>query len=437
MDSRNWRVKREPKDEGTGPRSPDGFPSHLWGRTSGGSETNQPGSSSFSSWGALPAYKESQPPYRGGLNPRRGRFSQPLLRPHTITKDPQADDAITQNQRIYVGNLPYDAKVNDIRGLFADISYQIKDISMSIDPMTGRNPSYCFVDFTTKEAAEKTIQHYNGLSFMGRPLKVNLSVKPGTGTGRYHLKHNNQSTDPAVKIQPPAQELPQKDNENPYAFDRWRRHDDKIEPDILNHTALEEERRLRVGGLPRFFDQPTTNLKIRELFKGYNIEVVSKLRSPHKTIKKDPGNNYQCYVDLATKEEADEAAAALNGIEMWNWTITVTKWEKVSTKLHERERVYISNLPRSFDDRTLINEVKCLLEPFGVLQFISHITNNRAMSEKQQSTRCYCYVEFAEGQQADAAIRTLGQTAQVKGRRVTLKAPNQRGALEEHFSKTE
>lgn len=46
---------------------------------------------------------------------------------------------------------------------------------MSVDPMTGRNPSYCFVDLASKDLAEHVMEEYNGRDFMRRPLKV----KPG------------------------------------------------------------------------------------------------------------------------------------------------------------------------------------------------------------------------------------------------------------------
>ena len=44
--------------------------------------------------------------------------------------------------------------------------------------MTGRNPSYCFVDFESKDLAERVMEEYNGLDFMRRPLKVKSGKFP-------------------------------------------------------------------------------------------------------------------------------------------------------------------------------------------------------------------------------------------------------------------
>lgn len=334
-----------------------------------------------------------------------------------------------------MGNLPYDAKINDIRALFTDISTLIQDISMSVDPMTGRNPSYCFVDFTTKEAAEETIEKFNGVPFMKRPLKVRPSVQPGTGGGRYHLKGSSGNHNRTTRTDSSVQQSTQNETGSPYVFDRWRRLDTQIDLEDLNSTAIKESRRLNVGGLPRFPDQPTTNMKMRELFKDYDVEVVSKLRSAPDSLKEAAGNQYHCFVDLRTKAEADHAVSALNETDRFNWDITVTKWEGISTKLHERQRVYVDDLPRRFPDRVLVNEVKGLMEPFGELRFVSDIYNHRP-KDGIPSNWCCCYVEFAVGRQADAAIHALDKVGEVKGCKVTVGA-RARGALEEHFSKPE
>ena len=54
---------------------------------------------------------------------------------------------------------------------------------MSVDPMTGCNPSYCFIDLTTRELAERVMEEYNGADFLRRPLKVKPGVKSGGGSG--------------------------------------------------------------------------------------------------------------------------------------------------------------------------------------------------------------------------------------------------------------
>ena len=186
--------------------------------------------------------------------------------------DPARLQAIAEGRRLYVGNMPYIAKTKDVEILFAEGGYQllvfirvIKDvhtltydrehINMSIDPYTGRNPSYCFVELATQEQADRAMLELNGKECLGRPVKV------GPGVARSRNKR-------------PRDELEQRtrntsENQKP-VFDRWTR------TDAPNHWKgySEQGRRLFVGGLPRMPDHHTVNADVRELFKGYSVCVL-------------------------------------------------------------------------------------------------------------------------------------------------------------------
>lgn len=47
---------------------------------------------------------------------------------------------------------------------------------MSIDPFTGRNPSYAFVDLTKSTHAQRAITELDGKEMLGRPIKVKPAV---------------------------------------------------------------------------------------------------------------------------------------------------------------------------------------------------------------------------------------------------------------------
>jgi RNA recognition motif-containing protein len=96
----------------------------------------------------------------------------------------QAEQAIEEGRRLYVGNMPYQATTKDVEKLFEDVLNGVQAINIAVDPMTGRNPSYCFVDFTTREMAERVMDEYDGRDFMRRPLKVKPGVRSGNLTGR-------------------------------------------------------------------------------------------------------------------------------------------------------------------------------------------------------------------------------------------------------------
>ena len=126
---------------------------------------------------------------------------------------------------------------------------------MSIDPYTGRNPSYCFVELTSKQQADIAIRDLNGRDFLGRPVKV------GPGVARSRNKRPREGSDQRVRN---TQDCPKP------VFDRWTRTD---APDHWKGYT-EEGRRLFVGGLPRMPDHHTVNADVRELFKGYSVYVL-------------------------------------------------------------------------------------------------------------------------------------------------------------------
>ena len=133
--------------------------------------------------------------------------------------------------------------------------YDSEHINMSIDPYTGRNPSYGFVEVATKKQADRAMLELNGTEFLGRPVKV------GPGVARSRNKR-------------PREELDQRahnprNNTRP-VFDRWTRTD---APDHWKGYT-EQGRRLFVGGLPRMPDHHTVNADVRELFKGYSVCVL-------------------------------------------------------------------------------------------------------------------------------------------------------------------
>lgn len=108
---------------------------------------------------------------------------------------PNRSDAQAQGQgsadegaagtRLYVGNLLYTAQRADIEELFAERGFTVAGVSISVDPFTGRNPSYCFVDLDSPEEAQRAIADLNGVDVRGRALRVSPGVaKRGSAQGQ-------------------------------------------------------------------------------------------------------------------------------------------------------------------------------------------------------------------------------------------------------------
>lgn len=127
-------------------------------------------------------------------------------------------------------------------------------IDIAIDPFTGRNPSYCFVDLESKELADRAMVALDGREMLGRPIKI----KPGVAKNS------------AERIQQRMEGLPNRDKVTPGGVDRWRRNDGPS----YGKMNSDSSRRLYVGGLPKLVDQDTISSGITQFFRGYNMYVV-------------------------------------------------------------------------------------------------------------------------------------------------------------------
>ncbi|KAG9440313.1 hypothetical protein H6P81_020478 [Aristolochia fimbriata] len=76
---------------------------------------------------------------------------------------------------VFVGNLAWRVRSNDLRDLFGYPSDTVLSADIVHQTKTRRPAGYGFVSFSTKEAAEAAISAFNGKSFMGRPLIVGFS----------------------------------------------------------------------------------------------------------------------------------------------------------------------------------------------------------------------------------------------------------------------
>lgn len=189
-------------------------------------------------------------------------------------------------------------------------------IDIAIDPFTGRNPSYCFVDLLTKEQAERAIAELDGRDILGRPVKI----KPGVAKSGERMSGGDQSR-PSFGL----------------GLDRWRRQDNLGFAKVNSDSS----RRVYVGGLPRLTEHEALQGNIHTFFQGYSMYVllllllfssfflfrwpdtgthqhvssenVSKLFTPHPGKRFEPGDHYYLFVDLSTVEEAQRAMDTLNG----------------------------------------------------------------------------------------------------------------------------
>ena len=88
---------------------------------------------------------------------------------------------------IYVGNLAYGVKEDDLKAMFAEfgVTESIKIIS---DKFSGQSKGFGFVDMPNNSEADKAIKALNGKFMNGRNIKVNPADPGGKRSKRNSRK---------------------------------------------------------------------------------------------------------------------------------------------------------------------------------------------------------------------------------------------------------
>ncbi|HMU38734.1 MAG TPA: RNA-binding protein [Pseudomonadota bacterium] len=81
--------------------------------------------------------------------------------------------------RLYVGNLPYAAKEQDIQDFFEQTgSRTVTQVKIITDRETGRPRGFAFVELSDAKMAESAIAELHGTQFGGRKIVVNQAHTP-------------------------------------------------------------------------------------------------------------------------------------------------------------------------------------------------------------------------------------------------------------------
>lgn len=88
---------------------------------------------------------------------------------------------MSEENKIYVGNLEYGVDESVLKSFIADKGLQAKDVKVIKDKYTGRSKGFGFVAFETDEELQKAIEALDGQDLNGRALKVNKARPPQQG----------------------------------------------------------------------------------------------------------------------------------------------------------------------------------------------------------------------------------------------------------------
>lgn len=183
--------------------------------------------------------------------------------------------AVTDGRRIYLGNLLYSVKPEDVDAVLQEQGLGKYDkIHLSFDPISGRNPGYCFVEFFHKDDAEQALASLAQIEIAGRPVKVGPCHAKAPSQRQGDRQPRPQRTDAIgagerwgdwrTEKRTPASPRPE----------RQEREVDQSTPHkaIRHHQEMATEgdgKRLYVGGLPQMVNQEEHQEEIRNVFAGF------------------------------------------------------------------------------------------------------------------------------------------------------------------------
>src|SRR5579863_8414664 len=79
-----------------------------------------------------------------------------------------------QNQKLYVGNLNFEASEDQVRELFGTYG-EVQEVKIVMDRFTGRSRGFAFVRFDSADSAAKAKDALNGQPFQGKTLVIDLA----------------------------------------------------------------------------------------------------------------------------------------------------------------------------------------------------------------------------------------------------------------------
>ncbi|MFZ5476776.1 MAG: RNA recognition motif domain-containing protein [Myxococcota bacterium] len=78
------------------------------------------------------------------------------------------------NNKLYVGNLPFQTTEADLRAAFTEVG-AVDRAAVVTDRETGRSRGFGFVEMTNEADANRAVEALNGRSMGGRTMQVNIA----------------------------------------------------------------------------------------------------------------------------------------------------------------------------------------------------------------------------------------------------------------------
>lgn len=94
---------------------------------------------------------------------------------------------MSDNSKLYVGNLPFASTAQDLEALFGQVG-TVSVVEIIFDKFTGRSRGFAFITMANGDEAQKAVEKFHGHELEGRALSVNIARPreerpPGGGFG--------------------------------------------------------------------------------------------------------------------------------------------------------------------------------------------------------------------------------------------------------------
>ncbi|KAL2199422.1 hypothetical protein P885DRAFT_31696 [Corynascus similis CBS 632.67] len=238
----------------------------------------------------------------------------------------QQRDAVAEGRRIYLGNLLYSVKPGDVEDMLRQAGFgdSLDKLHISIDPISGRNPGYCFAEFVTRDEAERALETLPGSSLFQRPVKVGpchpksssgassqsrwgSSATRGGESGGYNPTFQRWGDWRGSDARPARQQQQREGGQKEQGPHGAIRHLES------RSQRFADKAQLYIGGLGKMINQEQHDAELQEILAGFEYVAISKRITPRAETRATPGNHHYCFVDFSSAEEAQRAIKELNG----------------------------------------------------------------------------------------------------------------------------
>lgn len=141
---------------------------------------------------SLPRAATPQPRSTSNSSPRsessgnrenRDRDSRPPREAKPRREPASVSPADITTERLYVGNLSYDATESDLFELFSGLG-SVRNCEVVVNNRTQRSKGFAFVTMGSVDEARRAVQELGGKDFMNRALQLSGAKPIGSGEGR-------------------------------------------------------------------------------------------------------------------------------------------------------------------------------------------------------------------------------------------------------------